>query len=205
MLKVLLARLLYSQRSSRARFAAHWARRRATITTDTASHAYQGATMSMIRLLVGSVHVGNMRVSTPHITMSQTRVPIAQRPSGSLPLLSSMIRRSCMTDGDVTRADLPDSFPGDARAFTVQGTFKASKGRQTTAEANHVQVLLLIVRLPNVSSDLVITMNTPIHINELSATAQDIQPGDKMQHLGASDLFRRMIAALEITDWTLFG
>ena len=161
--------------------------------------------MSIARLLDGSAHMGNMRVSTPHITMSQTHVPIAQRPSGSLSHLSSMIRRSCVTDGDVTRAGLANSFPGDARAFTVRGTFKASKGRQTTAEANHVQVLLHIVRLPNVSSDLVITMNTPIHINQLSAAAQDIEAGDKTQHLGASDLFRRMVAALEITDWTLFG
>lgn len=87
----------------------------------------------------------------------------------------------------------------------VQGTFKASKGRQTVDKANLVQALLCIFRLPNVASDVVITLTTPVHINENSAVAQHIEAGDKFEYQSAPDLFQRMLATIAISDWGLFG
>jgi hypothetical protein len=90
-------------------------------------------------------------------------------------------------------------------AFELQGTFKASKGRQAQSAANLVQVLIHIWRLPDVHSDVVLTLTTPMHISELSAAAQDVGAGAKTLHTTAPALFFNIIQSLRIMDTRLFG
>jgi hypothetical protein len=100
-------------------------------------------------------------------------------------------------------AEPSSRFPDSASAYTVRGTFKASKGRQSEAAANVIQVLIMILRLPHKASDIILTMNTPVFVNERSAAAQDTGAGPKTLHYTAPDLFTRMISSFEILDWNL--
>lgn len=103
------------------------------------------------------------------------------------------------------RADAGPSMPADATAFRLCGTFHASKGRQRAEAANLVHVVMKVIRLPHVASDVVITLTTPIIINERSAVAQDVGAGPKVQHHSAPGLFDKMTQDFEISDWSLFG
>jgi hypothetical protein len=96
-------------------------------------------------------------------------------------------------------------MPDGAVAVRIEGTFEASKGRQSAAAANLVHVLIKVIRLPRVSSDVVITMSTPMAVNELSAAAQDVGAGQKTLHHSAPDLFDSMTSTFRIADWNLFG
>jgi hypothetical protein len=68
-----------------------------------------------------------------------------------------------------------------------------------------VQVLLLVVRLPDQGSDLLISMNTPSFINPASSAAEHAGSGAKPAYLAAPGLFKQIIATLRIVDYSLFG
>lgn len=87
----------------------------------------------------------------------------------------------------------------------MQGTLKASKGRQGEHAANHVHVLIGILRLPHVKSDVVLTLATPTEINAASAAADEAGAGAKTLHLTAPELFQRMLQTFRVVDWELFG
>ena len=87
----------------------------------------------------------------------------------------------------------------------MQGTFAASKGRQSAETANLVQVNMRVLRLAQQSTDIIITLTTPIAINVLSAAAQDIGAGQKTGHHQAPALFDRMLNTFDIRDWNLFS
>lgn len=54
-------------------------------------------------------------------------------------------------------------------------------------------------------ADLLLTLNTPIWISEASAAAEHAGAGFHGAHLAAPELFKRMLATLQILDWGLFG
>ena len=68
-----------------------------------------------------------------------------------------------------------------------------------------VQVMLAIIRLRHVASEVLVTLNTPVHVSERSAAAAAVQPGPKADHRAASALFRQALASLKIKDYGLFG
>lgn len=106
---------------------------------------------------------------------------------------------------EATCPGLNSTFPEDSSAYAVQGTFKASKGRQSADAANLVQILIKIIRLPSVSTDIVITLATPMEINARSAAAAEAGAGPKTLHLSAPALFLRMTDAFIVQNWGLFG
>lgn len=68
----------------------------------------------------------------------------------------------------------------------------AAAGHQIVAkdhETRDVQVLLAAVRVPRHASDVLVILSTP----------EGAQTG------GAADLFRRIVASINIVDWGLFG
>ena len=85
------------------------------------------------------------------------------------------------------------------------GSFKASKGRQSADAANLVHVQIQVFRLPSVDSDVVMTMTTPVIVNEASACAPDVGAGTKTLHHAAPALFQRVTTSVRILDWGLFG
>ncbi|CAL8464048.1 g3583 [Coccomyxa elongata] len=100
--------------------------------------------------------------------------------------------------------DIP-GVPPDAYKAIVIGEQLVAKGRQATHAANRVQVILAIIRLKQVSSEVLITLNTPVFVSSSSAAAQDIGAGEKAHHLMAPSLMRRVIATFKIIDYSLFG
>lgn len=79
------------------------------------------------------------------------------------------------------------------------------KSKQDTSALNKIHVQLLVVRLPQHDTDMLITLNTPIFISEHSAAANEAGAGYKELHMDSPALFQRIIATLKIVDWSLFG
>ncbi len=68
-----------------------------------------------------------------------------------------------------------------------------------------LQVIMAIIRLKQVSSDVLIILNTPVSVSASSAAAKDIGPGERSEHLMAPSLLRRVLATFKIKDYSLFG
>lgn len=66
-------------------------------------------------------------------------------------------------------------------------------------------MLLANVRLPKLGSDLLITLNTPIFINDISSAAEQVEAGAQKMHTAAPALFAQILKSLKIVDWGLFG
>jgi hypothetical protein len=64
---------------------------------------------------------------------------------------------------------------------------------------------MAIIRLQSVASEVLITLNTPMHVSERSAAAEATGAGPKAEHLAAPGLFRRILASFLIKDYALFG
>lgn len=102
----------------------------------------------------------------------------------------------------------PSATPGlppEAFKCLVAGEQEVSKGRQGANAANLVHILLAVLRLKNVNSDVLITLNTPIFISESSAAAQHAGAGAKDLSQGALPLMQRILASLRVHDWDMFG
>ena len=85
------------------------------------------------------------------------------------------------------------------------GTQAVGKSREGADALNKIHVQLLVVRLPQHGTDMLITLNTPIYISEQSAAAKEAGAGYKEHHLDAAALFQNIIFSLKIIDWSLFG
>lgn len=72
-------------------------------------------------------------------------------------------------------------------------------------ELAFLQVLLAVVRLPQVNSDILITLNTPIYINPASRSAQHVASGHKATHEQAPADFAGLLSTFSVLDWGLFG
>lgn len=105
----------------------------------------------------------------------------------------------------VLRSDSVPLLPPGTFCTLISGEVAVSKGRQGAEALNKVQINLLVVRLPNFGTDVLVTLNTPIFISEQSAAAQQAGSGYKNAYSSAPDLFRRIIATLEIRDFGIFG
>lgn len=68
-----------------------------------------------------------------------------------------------------------------------------------------MQVILAIIRLKDHSSEVLVTMNTPVFISEQSAAAGNVGAGHKGDHLAAPDLFIKILSTFTIKDYGLFG
>ncbi|KAL0030275.1 hypothetical protein WJX77_007077 [Trebouxia sp. C0004] len=94
---------------------------------------------------------------------------------------------------------------GEALKAVVTGLQSVAKGRQEAHTANDVQIQLAVFRYPDRGSDILVTMNTPVFINEASAAAQHTGAGHKTAHRSAPELFASMLKTFHIFDYTLFG
>ncbi|KAL0030274.1 hypothetical protein WJX77_007077 [Trebouxia sp. C0004] len=103
-----------------------------------------------------------------------------------------------------TTEEIPE-VAGEALKAVVTGLQSVAKGRQEAHTANDVQIQLAVFRYPDRGSDILVTMNTPVFINEASAAAQHTGAGHKTAHRSAPELFASMLKTFHIFDYTLFG
>lgn len=87
----------------------------------------------------------------------------------------------------------------------VTGQQVVAKGRQQQEAANDVEVLLAVVRLPQVQSDVLISFNAPRYISEHSASAQQAGAGWQSGASHARALFLDILKTFRVLDWGLFG
>lgn len=73
------------------------------------------------------------------------------------------------------------------------GGISLSIPRQGRSEAKEVHICLAVVRLPEVTSELILTFNCPA---EVVSSAPNHSP---------MGLLRGVLRTLEIRDWSLFG
>jgi len=101
-------------------------------------------------------------------------------------------------------AEVPN-LPSHSVCACALGYQTIAKGRQPQDTSNYVQIILGVVRLPQVQSDIVISLNTPAYIHEKSASAEHAGAGAKTAYLRAPDLFKQMLQSFKILDMGLFG
>lgn len=101
-------------------------------------------------------------------------------------------------------SDIP-LLPENTTAYSALGIQRVAKGRDDPQAANELQVILAVVRLKTVSSDVVITLNTPITIDPCSSSAQAVSKDYKRWHDRAPEDFNAMLQSFAVLDWGLFG
>ncbi|KAF6263329.1 hypothetical protein COO60DRAFT_455417 [Scenedesmus sp. NREL 46B-D3] len=104
-------------------------------------------------------------------------------------------------------AEVPHIQQGTYICF-VSGTQQACKGRDAGLDrANTVQLLLCIIRLPQHSSDLLVTVNAPSYISPSSSAAQhaDAQGQQAAAAGQAAAVMQGVLRSLKVQDWGLFG
>lgn len=74
----------------------------------------------------------------------------------------------------------------------------------TAKHSSSLQIILTIIRLKQFSSEVLITLNTPIFVSGSSVAARDIGAGERADHMTAPSLFRRMLETFKIVDYSLF-
>ena len=76
------------------------------------------------------------------------------------------------------------------------------------AATNDIRVFVCCYRLRNVSSDVVVSFNSPVQISGNSSSAKDL---DRAEAVGLNDdavssaLFQNLINSLNVVDYGLFG
>lgn len=104
----------------------------------------------------------------------------------------------------LTANEVPN-LPPNSVCTCALGYQTIAKGRQAQDTSNYVQIILGVVRLPQVQSDIVISLNTPAYIHEKSASAEHAGAGAKTAYIRAPELFKRMLQSFKILDMGLFG
>mmetsp|Transcript_1532 Transcript_1532/g.3100 ORF Transcript_1532/g.3100 Transcript_1532/m.3100 type:complete len:202 (+) Transcript_1532:172-777(+) len=103
--------------------------------------------------------------------------------------------------------DLPH-FDAAIPKFLCVGTQSIVKSNDAQDAANVIQVLLACIRLPQVGTDILVTMNTPLTIHPNSRAAADgisAPPSSSSTSHDALQLFMLTLRTLHIHDWGLFG
>jgi hypothetical protein len=72
------------------------------------------------------------------------------------------------------------------------------------AAKNRLRVILIVIRLENVTTDLTISINTPVEIAELSSSNEFECLADASGEAG-QEISLRILKTLKINDWGLFG
>ncbi|KAK9802854.1 hypothetical protein WJX73_008833 [Symbiochloris irregularis] len=96
-------------------------------------------------------------------------------------------------------------LPAGTDAFLATGVQRVAKQGDSKELGNELQVLLAVVRLPQVNSDILITLNTPIYINPASRTAKHVAAGHQATHEHAPAEFAALLTTFTVLDWGLFG
>mmetsp|Transcript_14116 Transcript_14116/g.21966 ORF Transcript_14116/g.21966 Transcript_14116/m.21966 type:complete len:196 (-) Transcript_14116:551-1138(-) len=105
-------------------------------------------------------------------------------------------------------ADLP-GFAGmegvEWQASWCCGKQLVSKYKNEGNAPNTVMLYLACLRLPKFETDLLVTLNDPIHIHQDSSSAAVIDPQAFQAKGDGKELFRSIVASVRVLDFSLFG
>lgn len=85
----------------------------------------------------------------------------------------------------------------------VVGDQRVAKFKEGESAKNVVRVYVGNVRLPSVTTDVVVSISVPLLINPASSSAGSFQFADSAE-VGAA-IFKQVVTTLSVHDWSLFG
>jgi hypothetical protein len=88
--------------------------------------------------------------------------------------------------------------------YVLQGTQKISKFNEKNAY-NTVEIILAVVRLTQVSTDFVISVNAPVKLADISSEQESVK---ETAAINIEDVKKEMLdilKGLQVKDWDLFG
>ncbi|KAJ3158488.1 hypothetical protein HDU86_002713 [Geranomyces michiganensis] len=98
------------------------------------------------------------------------------------------------------------SLPPTAKATIVTGRQLIAKFNEESADAHNVVLICLaVVRMPEVATDLLLSLNFPTMLAPLSSSAAAVSRPTGGDELVAKEVFSRMLQSLRILDWSLFA
>ncbi|KAG0057030.1 hypothetical protein BGZ83_002268 [Gryganskiella cystojenkinii] len=118
----------------------------------------------------------------------------------------------------LNNAELP-AWPVDAKIYLLLGQQRIAKfnerqrqqeaasmsGHQVSAQQdarNLVQIMMVVFRLPQQETDIVVSYNVPLQISETSSSKQVAHEGSIQE---AEVWFRNLIGSIQVRNWQLFG
>ena len=114
----------------------------------------------------------------------------------------SHISRTVVLTG---KEDLPSLNGPFAHASMCVGTQTVAKGRDGDDTRNDVDVVVVCVRLPQVRTDVLITVNRTTRVAPGSSADAPRAEEKREEALSAAATATRVAASLRIRDWNLFG
>ncbi|CAE8694399.1 unnamed protein product, partial [Polarella glacialis] len=87
-----------------------------------------------------------------------------------------------------------------AAALCLGGLGEQTVAKFKEAVRNRVRIQMVVVRLPEQETDILITLNDPVSIDPESSSS--IAP---VLHEGAEVAFARLVRSFRVVDWGLFG
>jgi len=101
----------------------------------------------------------------------------------------------------LAQEELPGvAAPGLLR-FVVLGEQAISKFREEAR--NTVRIYMAVIRLPHITTDILITLNEPVHVAEGSSSQKNIQHASAPR-VPAPKVFEEVLRTFCIRDWSLF-
>jgi len=97
--------------------------------------------------------------------------------------------------------DLPN-FGQDVMKYALYGTQQVSKFKEQAF--NTVNVYMCVIRVPQVTTDILITLNDVVVVNPDSSSAQVIVPSTKPNAEQTMALFKEILRSFRILDNGLF-
>ncbi|KAL1921674.1 uncharacterized protein VTP21DRAFT_10316 [Calcarisporiella thermophila] len=106
----------------------------------------------------------------------------------------------------LSQTELPH-IPSDARIYFLTGRQVISKFKEhTPGSRNLVDIYLTLIRLPSITTDIIITYNSPVIIGEESSS-RILQESAESGSVGQQQVFvglKQTLESLQILDWGLF-
>eukprot|EP00045_Choanoeca_perplexa_P003431 m.31132 g.31132 ORF g.31132 m.31132 type:complete len:193 (-) comp12037_c0_seq1:1555-2133(-) len=103
----------------------------------------------------------------------------------------------------VVSSDLPQ----EGVKSVCMGLQQVSKFNESADKANTVRIFVCCLRYPNVTTDIVITLNAPTAVSNTSSSAEaiDAQAAEAVSSLEATKaLFDHVVESFKVLDWDLF-
>ena len=103
---------------------------------------------------------------------------------------------------NLQQKDLPN-FGNDIYAVLLLGQQEISKFKESAK--NLVNIYMCLIRLPSVTTDIIITFNDPVLVNPQSSSKPDSVTSSLEEVQAHVLLFKSMLRSFKIEDWSLFG
>eukprot|EP01134_Creolimax_fragrantissima_P002881 CFRG2881T1 len=87
-------------------------------------------------------------------------------------------------------------------AFHIVGTQKVAKFKEDADAANILRIELVLIRLPHVTTDIVISFNNPVQMSTHSSSTVGKEPAHDMM---SSQDFLSCVKTFNVVDFGLFG